>query len=74
MKKYMYIICEKTYFDRLGRKVDDEINLYDSNDIKGLLDFFKKQNVNITKRTLFNSIKNKTLIKNTYSIYKIKVK
>lgn len=74
MKKYMYIICEKTHFDRLGRKIDDEINLYDSNNVQGLLDFFKKQNINITKRTLFNSLKNKTLIKNTYNIYKIKVK
>lgn len=70
----MYIVCEKTYFDRLGEKIDDEINLYDSDSIKGILEFLKKENIYITKRAVFYAIKNKTLIKNKYNIYKIKMK
>ena len=70
----MYIICEKTYIERLGEKHDDETNLYDSDDVKSLLIFLKKQNVDITKRALYYAIKNKTLINNKYTIYKLKVK
>lgn len=70
----MFIICEKSYIERLGKLIDDEINLYDSDNIDGIQNFLKRQNINITKRAIYNAIKNKNLIKNKYSIYKIKVK
>lgn len=70
----MYIISEKTYFERLGKKIDDEINLYDSDDISSLIDYLKKQNIKITKRAIYYAIKNKTLVANKFNIYKIKVK
>lgn len=70
----MFIICEKSYIERLGKKIDDEINLYDSDNVNGIQEFLKRQNVNITKRAIYNAIKNKNLIKNRYSVYKIKVK
>lgn len=70
----MFIVCEKTYIDRLGKLIDDETNLYDSDNVNGIQDFLKKQNVNISKRAIYNAIKNKNLIKNKYSVYKISVK
>lgn len=70
----MFIICEKSYIERLGKLIDDEINLYDSDSVSGIQDFLKRQNINITKRAIYNAIKNKNLIKNKYSVYKIKVK
>lgn len=70
----MFIVCEKSYIERLGKLIDDEINLYDSDSVSGIQDFLKRQNINITKRAIYNAIKNKNLIKNKYSIYKIKVK
>lgn len=70
----MFIICEKSYIERLGKLIDDEINLYDSDNVNGIQEFLKKQNINITKRAIYNAIKNKNLIKNRYSVYKIKVK
>ena len=70
----MFIICEKSYIERLGKLIDDEINLYDSDSVAGIQNFLKIQNINITKRAIYNAIKNKNLIKNKYSVYKIKVK
>lgn len=70
----MYIVCEKFYIERLGKKIDDETNLHDSNSVDGIQKFLEKQNVNITKRAIYNAIKNKNLIANRYTIYKIKVK
>lgn len=70
----MYIISEKTYFDRLGKRIDDEINIHDSDNIDGLIKYLEKQNIKITKRAIFYAIKNKTPIANKYNIYKIKVK
>ena len=70
----MFIICEKSYIERLVKLIDDEINLYDSDNVVGIQNFLKIQNVNVTKRAIYNAIKNKNLIKNKYSVYKIKVK
>ena len=33
---YIYIVCEKSYIDRLGEKIDDETNLHDSNSVNGI--------------------------------------
>lgn len=68
----MYIVCEKTYFDRLGEKIKDEINLHDSDNINGILEFLRKQNIYITKRTIYHAMKNNVPIKGKYMIYKIK--
>lgn len=70
----MYIVSEKTYIERLGKRIDDEINLYDSDDISSLINYLKRQNIKITKRAIYYAIKNKTLIANKFNIYKIKVK
>lgn len=71
---YIYIVCEKSYIDRLGEKIDDETNLHDSNSVNGIQEFLKRQNVEVTKRAIYYAIKNKNLIADRYSIYKIKVK
>lgn len=70
----MFIVCEKTYIDRLGKLIDDETNLYDTDNIYRVQEFLKKQNVEVTKRTIYNAIKTKKLIKNRYSIYRLNVK
>lgn len=70
----MFIICEKTYIDRLGTKIDDETNLHDSDNVNGIQEFLKKQNINVTKRAIYYAIKNKNLIADKYSVYKIKMK
>ena len=70
----MYIICEKSYIERLGEKIDDETNIHDSDSVNGIQKFLEKQNVKITKRAIYYAIKNKNLIAEKYSIYKIKVK
>lgn len=70
----MYIICEKSYIERLGEKLDDETNLHDSNSVEGIQEFLRKQNVNVTKRAIYYAIKNKNLIADKYWVYKIKVK
>ena len=36
----MFIICEKSYIERLGKLIDDEINLYDSDNVAGIQNFF----------------------------------
>lgn len=69
---YFYIVCEKSYIERLGKRIDDERNLHDSNSVDGIKSFLEKQNINITKRAIYNAIKNKNLIANKYSVYKIK--
>lgn len=70
----MFIVCEKTYIERLGKLIDDEINLHDSDNVNGIQEFLKKQNVNVTKRAIYYAIKNKNLIADRYSVYKIKMK
>ena len=37
----MFIICEKSYIERLGKLIDDEINLYDSDNVAGIQNFLK---------------------------------
>ena len=53
----MFIVCEKSYIERLGKLIDDEINLYDSDNVAGIQNFLKIQNVNVTKRAIYNAIK-----------------
>ena len=69
---YFYIVCRKSSIDRFGKKLEDEINIHDSNSVDGIQDFLKKQNVDITKRAIYMAIKNRNLIANEYSVYKIK--
>lgn len=71
---YSYIICIKSYIDRLGKKIDDEINLHESCSVNGIQEYLLKQNIKITKRAIYNAIKNKNLIANEYRVYKIKMK
>ena len=69
----MYIVCEKIYTKRLGKELEDEINIIDSDNIEELIKQMKeKQKINIARRTIFNAIKENKPIFNKYYIYKIK--
>lgn len=69
----MYIICEKSYIDRLGDKVDDQTNIGDSDSVNGILKILEtKRKLNLSKRAIYKSIKDKTPIYGKYYIYKIK--
>jgi hypothetical protein len=69
----IYIVCEKTYFDRLGEQIEDETNIFDSDSVDGLLNKFKSKNIKMAKRTIYKAIKNKKPVENKYFIYKIKI-
>ena len=69
----MYIVCEKTYIERLGKKLEDEMNIGDSDNVDELIKLIKdNQNIEIAKRTIYNAIKTGKPIFNKYYIYKIK--
>ena len=70
----MYVIYEKSYIDRLGEKINDEVNMGDSESINGILKLLEtKRNLKITKRAIYKSIKNNKPIKDKYIIFKIKM-
>lgn len=69
-----YVIYEKSYIDRLGEKINDEVNMGDSESINGILKLLEtKRNLKITKRAIYKSIKNNKPIKDKYLIFKIKM-
>lgn len=71
----MYIICEKTYIDRLGKQIDDETNIGNSESVEGLIKKLEQySNLKIAKRTIYNAIKTEKPIYDKYYIYKIKEK
>lgn len=68
-----YVIYEKSYIDRLGKLIDDEVNIGDSESVLGVLRILKnKRNVKVEKRQIYKSIKNKVLIKDKYLVFKMK--
>lgn len=68
-----YVIYEKSYIDRLGKLIDDEVNIGDSESVLGVLRILKnKRNVKVEKRQIYKSIKNKVLINDKYLIFKMK--
>lgn len=68
----MYIVCEKSFVDKLGVKIEDEINIIDSDNIGELIELMKeKQKIEIARRTIFNAIKTGKPIFDKYYIYKI---
>lgn len=71
----MYIVCEKDKIDRLGIKLDDEINIGDRNNVDELIQLIKEiRDIKISKRTIYNAIKTGKPIFGKYYIYKIKDK
>lgn len=68
----MYVIYEKAYIEKLGKKLDDEINLLDGDTIEEVVKKLKDKNIKASRRTLFYALKNKSLIEGKYYIYKIK--
>lgn len=68
----MYVLYEKTYIDRLGKRLDDEINILDGDTIEELLIKLKSKNIKASRRTLFYALKTKSLINGKYYVYKIK--
>lgn len=69
----MYVIYEKDYIDRLGKKIDNQLNIGDSDSVDGIIKILKNnRNIILAKRTIYNSIKTKKPIYNKYFIYKIK--
>ena len=68
-----YVIYEKSYIDRLGKKIDDEINIGEGDNIKDVIYLLKKlRNYEIKKSVVYNSIKTKQPIKDKYIIFKMK--
>lgn len=69
----MYVIYEKEYIDRLGVKIDNQVNIGDSSCVDGILKILEtKRNIKLSKRGIYKSIKTKQPIYNKYYIYKIK--
>lgn len=68
----MYVLYEKTHIDRLGKRLDDELNLLDGDTIEELVKKLKAKNIKASRRTLFYALKTKSLINGKYYVYKIK--
>lgn len=69
-----YVIYEKSYIDRLGEKINDEVNMGDSESINGVLKLLEtKRNIKVTKRAIYKSMKTNKPIKDKYLIFKIKM-
>lgn len=69
----MYIICEKDKINRLGEYLDNEINIGDSDSIDELVKLIESiRDIKISKRTIYQAIKDGKPIFNKYYIYKIK--
>lgn len=68
-----YVIYEKSYIDRLGKKIDDEINIGEGDNVKDVIYLLKKlRNCVIKKSVVYKSIKTKQPIKDKYIIFKMK--
>lgn len=68
-----YVIYEKSYIDRLGQLIDDEINIGEGDSIKDVIYLLKKlRNFEIKKSVVYKSLKTKQPISNKYIIYKMK--
>ena len=69
----MYVVYEKSYIEKLGNRLEDEVNILDTDNIAELIKEMKeKQNVEIAKRTIYQAIKSGKPVFNKYYIYKIK--
>lgn len=68
-----YVIYEKSYIDRLGQLIDDEINIGEGDSVKDVVYLLKKlRNFEIKKSVVYKSLKTKQPISNKYIIYKMK--
>lgn len=68
-----YVIYEKSYIDRLGQLIDDEINIGEGDSVKDVIYLLKKlRNFEIKKSVVYKSLKTKQPISNKYIIYKMK--
>jgi hypothetical protein len=69
----MYVIYEKDYIDRLGNKIDNQVNIGDSDSVNGVLKLLEKhRGLKLSKRVIYKSIQKKEPIYNKYYIFKIK--
>jgi len=72
----VYIVYQKTYIERLGRLIEDETNLCESDSVENLLKLLKSKDIKTSKRTIYRAIKDKTPIKDKrdeFYVYKIRV-
>lgn len=68
-----YVIYEKSYIERLGNKIDDEVNIGDSDTINGVVKLLKsKRDLELNERTIYRSLKSKQPIKEKYFIFRMK--
>ena len=68
-----YVIYEKSYIERLGNKIDDEVNIGDSDTINGVVKLLKsKRDLDLNERTIYRSLKSKQPIKEKYFIFRMK--
>lgn len=70
----MYVIYEKDFIERLGVKINNQINIGDSSSVDGIVKIFElKRNVKLSKRVIYKAIKTQLPIYDRYYIYKIKI-
>lgn len=68
-----YVVYEKTYIERLGELIEDELNLCDSDNVEELLRLLRSKDIKTSKRTIYRAIKNRQPIQDKYFVYKIKL-
>ena len=71
--KYVYTVYERYYEDRLGQQVEDEMNLWESDSVKNLIDLLRSKNIKVAKSIIYKSIKEHRPIYDKYFVYKIKL-
>ena len=69
----IYVVYQKTYIERLGELIDDEMHLLDSDNVDNLLKLLKSKNIDVAKSTIYKAIKTKKPIYDKYFVYKIKI-
>lgn len=68
-----YVVYEKTYIERFGELIDDELNLLESDSVSNLIKLLKSKDIKIAKSAIYKAIKTKKPIYDKYFVYKIKL-
>lgn len=71
--KSVYVVYEKTYIERLGEVIDDEMNLCESENVYNLIKLLRSKNIKVAKAAIYKAIKSKKPIYNKYFVYKMKL-
>ena len=71
--KNSYVVYEKTYFTRLGKVIEDETNLCDSDNVDNLIQLLRDKNIKVARATIYKAIKSRKPIYDKYFVYKMKI-